>query len=156
MRVVAVAQAMKIRDQVSSPKAAAQLASVLSNICNGLPIRVEFWDGMQAGSRSDDAAVVTFRSPGALDRLLGTHPERAFGRAYSEALIDIEPLDGFLAAFAKVPPSRMLTAAPALLRSLLGLGGRPDLRRVEGAEAKLRGRRHTPARDAAAIRHHYD
>jgi cyclopropane-fatty-acyl-phospholipid synthase len=116
--------------------------------------RLRLWDGSEHGA-ADPRFVVTLRSRAAIDRMLGALPERAFGRAYVEGAVDIEPLERLFDSVQQVPTPRALVAVPALLRAAVTLGGRPD-RRPAGAEAHLRGRRHTPSRDAAAIRHHYD
>ncbi|GAC1339314.1 MAG: cyclopropane-fatty-acyl-phospholipid synthase family protein [Candidatus Dormibacteria bacterium] len=117
--------------------------------------RLELWDGRTVGP-TDPAFTLRLRDRRALDRLLGTLPERGFGRAYVAGLLDIEPLDAFLRALTRVPPRDFVMAAPRLLRAARALGARPDWRPVAAAEARLRGRRHSPRRDAEAIKHHYD
>lgn len=139
-----------------STEAASRFALTIRRLLGSPHLRIELWDGTVSGDGGDDAVVMRFRSARALDRLLGAMPERGFGRAYTEGLIEIEPLEEFLAAFAVVPHRRILSAAPGLLRAVLALGGRPDLRPTPEVEVNLHGRRHSPARDAAAIQHHYD
>ena len=91
-----------------------------------------------------------------LDLLISARPERAFGRAYAEGLIDVEPLRPFVELLSAATPAQLLRGAPALLLAGLGLGARPVRPRSRGVEARLRGIRHTPGRDAQAIRHHYE
>ncbi len=117
--------------------------------------RLALWDGRAAGPESA-LFTVTLRSPAALDRLLGGVPEKAFGRAYVEGLIEVEPLEPFLEPLAIAPVTRLFRAWPALAAGLVALGGRPRTTPVPGAEARLHGLRHTRERDAQAIRHHYD
>jgi cyclopropane-fatty-acyl-phospholipid synthase len=113
------------------------------------------WDGRNTGP---DVPCFTFtlRSRAAIDRLIGGVPEKAFGRAYVEGLITVEPLEPFLEPLAAAPVSQLFLAWPAVAAALLALGGRPRRAPALGAEARLRGMRHSRERDAEAIRHHYD
>ncbi len=113
------------------------------------------WDGRSAGSDSP-RFTVTLASHAAIDRLLGGVPEKAFGRAYVEGLISVEPLALFLEPLAAAPISQLFRAWPPILAALLALGGRPRAAPVAGAEVRLRGIRHSRRRDAEAVRHHYD
>lgn len=117
--------------------------------------RLVLWDGRTAGSETP-RFTLTLVSHAAVDRLLGGVPEKAFGRAYVEGLVDIDHLEPFLAPLAAAPVRQLFRAWPAVAAALLGLGGRPDGARVPQAEARLRGIRHTRKRDADAVRHHYD
>jgi len=117
--------------------------------------RLVLWDGRSVGP--DPARfVVTVRSREAPGRLLGALPEKAFGRAYVEGLLDIEPLQPFLGSVQGVSLADLLRVWPRIVKALVALGGRPRLTVVPAAEARLRGRRHSRERDAKAIRHHYD
>jgi cyclopropane-fatty-acyl-phospholipid synthase len=83
--------------------------------------------------------------------------ELGIGRAYVSGLLEVDDLDGALAVMDN------FEAPPIRWRQQLRLGGallaacgltRPP-RRPE-AELRLRGERHTVARDRRAVRHHYD
>ena len=117
--------------------------------------KLVLWDGRAAGSDSP-LFTMTLRSSAAIDRLLGGVPEKAFGRAYVEGLLSVEPLEAFLEPLAAAPVSQLFRAWPAIAAALLGLGGRPRGAPVPGAEVRLSGIRHTRERDAEAVRHHYD
>ncbi|MFN2451323.1 MAG: class I SAM-dependent methyltransferase, partial [Candidatus Dormibacteria bacterium] len=113
------------------------------------------WDGRRYGSASP-TFTLTIRDRRGLDQLIGSLPERGFGRAYASGSIEVEPLSTFLSTFSTMSPRRMIATAPLLLRSALALGVRPEMAPVAAAEARLHGRRHTRQRDAEAIAHHYD
>lgn len=117
--------------------------------------RLVLWDGRATGSRTP-RFTVTFRERSAVDRLLVGVPEKAFGRAYIEGLIDVDPIESFMEPLATAPVRQLLRAWPGIAAALLALGGRPRPAPVLEAEARLRGLRHSRKRDADAIRHHYD
>lgn len=117
--------------------------------------RLVLWDGRTAGPDSP-RFTLTLRTHAAAGRLLGGVPEKAFGRAYIEGLVSVEPLEPFLEPLATAPVSRLFRAWPAIAAALLALGGRPRRAPVPAAEARLRGVRHSRERDAKAISHHYD
>jgi cyclopropane-fatty-acyl-phospholipid synthase len=112
-------------------------------------------DGTVVGP--DDAhARLVVRSPDALRRIVSAPGELGFARAYVAGEIDIEgDTYSALPALLELPSVKelarlWLTAARIVgPRGLLPLPAPPE-------EARLRGRRHTRRRDAAAISHHYD
>lgn len=127
------------------------------------PLHVTCWDG--STTHNADAAVrVTIKSPLALRRLLWDPNELGLGRAYVAGDIDIEgsmfdflalrdhvgDRDEDVALHLSIPERVALIGA---VRRLGALGRRPT---PPPQEAALRGRRHSKARDAAAIGHHYD
>jgi cyclopropane-fatty-acyl-phospholipid synthase len=117
--------------------------------------RLVLWDGRSAGTAAP-RFTVTLRSAAAVDRLLGGVPEKGFGRAYVEGLVTVDSLESFLEPLAAAPIAQLFRAWPAIAAALFGLGGRPRRAPVLGAEARLRGSRHSRERDAEAVRHHYD
>jgi cyclopropane-fatty-acyl-phospholipid synthase len=126
-----------------------------------LPVAVRAYDGSRLGP--DDApATLLVRSPAVFQRLLTAPGELGLGRAYVAGELDVEgDLYAALEALQdRIPEPATVGAGPSagLLR-LLG----SDLKRngwrrlpVPAEEARLHGRRHSKARDAAAIAHHYD
>jgi cyclopropane-fatty-acyl-phospholipid synthase len=118
---------------------------------------LRLWDGRVVGP---DGAASRFelevQSRRGLDLLLSGAPERAFGRAYAEGLIDVQPLRPFLELMSQATPAQLLRGAPRLLLAGLALGARPVRGTARSVEARLRGIRHTPRRDAQAVRHHYE
>jgi cyclopropane-fatty-acyl-phospholipid synthase len=141
------------------PAAAVRLGPFFGSLLGDpLPLDVELWDGSTLGSGRAVARVV-FRSPDALRRIVYAPGELGFARAYVLGDVDV---DGDLHA-----ALRMLTgASPDLAigwrawadaaRSAVALGviGRPLTPPPE--EARISGRRHSMARDADVIAHHYD
>lgn len=134
----------------------ASLADRLGRIIGtDLPVGVRCYDGSRLGP-PDPPATVVVRSPDALRRIVATPGELGFSRAYVAGDIDIDG-DVFAALelrdhFADVKlhsrdiATAVRVAGPRVVRPL---PPPPE-------EARLRGRLHSPARDAAAIEHHYD
>jgi cyclopropane-fatty-acyl-phospholipid synthase len=120
-----------------------------------LPIGLEAYDGSHAGPEDAPAKLVV-RSPDAVRRLVTAPGDLGFGRAYVAGDLDIEG-DLFAALelrsrFNGFHLSREQWLNALKLAAATGLH-RPPLPKEE---ARLHGRRHSPARDAAAIAHHYD
>jgi cyclopropane-fatty-acyl-phospholipid synthase len=140
--------------------AALSLAPLIHAVLgDDLPVEVRFWDGSRLGPR-DGPAAITLTSARALRRILYSPNEVGFGRAYIEGDVDIEG-DELVAIrlIAQAAPDELRIGTRTLARTLLaasrlGVLGRPLPRPAE--EARLGGVRHSKARDAAAIAHHYD
>ncbi len=130
---------------------AERLAGILGT---DLPIGVALYDGSRLGP-ADAPATVAVRAPDALRRIVQSPGELGFSRAYVAGDIDIDG-DVFAAlelrdSFARSAGLRTLALALRVVgpRALRPLSPPPE-------EARLRGTRHSKARDAAAIAHHYD
>ncbi|WP_369129994.1 class I SAM-dependent methyltransferase, partial [Modestobacter roseus] len=142
---------------------AAALGAVLGT--TELPLRLRGWDGSLAGPPG--APVVAVRSRKALRRLLWSPGQLGLGRGYVAGEIDVE--GDVFATFAALSSAGRLAetgpmAAPTvrerldLLGTALRLGaiGPEPAPPAEEADLGRVGRRHSRARDAAAISHHYD
>ena len=122
------------------------------------PLTVTAYDGSCSGPASP-VATVCLRSPRALRRLLGAPGELGFARAYVAGDLEIE---GDLYALLGLLQDRPLrpTAASRTWPAIARLAGRPGVLGRPPAppaeEVRVRGRRHSRSRDAAAISHHYD
>lgn len=121
------------------------------------PVHVRFWDGSDFGP-GDAAARVEVRSPTALRRMIRSPGELGLGRAYVAGELDIAG-DVYAALGLRDVRSDLrlgigerVSSAAAAARVGALLGRCPPV----PEEARLRGRRHTRRRDAAAISHHYD
>jgi cyclopropane-fatty-acyl-phospholipid synthase len=126
-----------------------------------LPIAVRAYDGSRFGP-ADAPATILVRSPAVFRRLITAPGELGLGRAYVAGELDVEgDLYAALAALRdRIPDVRafgarqwaqvLRLAGSSVLRD--GLGPLP----VPPEEARLGGSRHSKARDAAAIAHHYD
>lgn len=120
-----------------------------------LPVGVSAFDGTELGP-ADAKARLVVRSPDALRRIVTAPGELGFARAYVAGDLDVEG-DVFAALdlHDRLPEVRLKAAQLARVARLVGPGLlRPPSPPPE--EARLRGRRHTKERDAAAIAHHYD
>jgi cyclopropane-fatty-acyl-phospholipid synthase len=144
------------RPRTTTTAAPHGLAAVLATLLgDDLPVRIECYDGSAVGP--DDAATrVVVRSPDAVRHVLTAPGELGFGRAYVSGAIDVEgDVFAALALRDRLPHVRLRPSEWLALARLAGAEGLRFLPRPP-EEARLRGRRHSRARDAAAIAHHYD
>ena len=122
------------------------------------PVRFDFWDGTSWGP-ADGVATVQLRTVDALRRLLWSPGELGVARAFVVGDIDVEG-DIFEALRALRPAGSNLRAGwrtlprTAVAARRLGAVGPPLPAPPE--EARPRGRRHSTARDAEVVGHHYD
>jgi cyclopropane-fatty-acyl-phospholipid synthase len=121
------------------------------------PFAVRFWDGSELQATESGAPTFTFRSPQALAHVLRAPGELGLGRAYVAGLIEVDDLEAALRIVdtfepPPLPVRRQARLALALVRAC-GLVAPP---RRPATELRLRGERHTVARDRRAVRHHYD
>ena len=120
-----------------------------------LPVAFVAYDGSRCGP--DDArTTVVVRSEDALRRIVTAPDELGFGRAYVAGDLSIEGDVFDVIAMqdqlenVKVTPTQIVAALKLLgVKALRPLPPPPE-------EARLHGRRHSKARDAAAISFHYD
>jgi cyclopropane-fatty-acyl-phospholipid synthase len=133
------------------------LASLVEHILGGdIPVAVAAYDGSRAGP-ADAATTLIVRSPDALRRVITAPGELGLARAYVAGELDVDgEIWDLLALRDRLPDVRI--SPRAVLRLVDELGGWRQVRLVEPPpeEARLRGRRHSRDRDAAAISHHYD
>lgn len=121
------------------------------------PFAVRFWDGTEVPATESGAPTFTIRSPRALAHVLRAPGELGLGRAYVDGLIDTDDLDAALLVVDHFePPPLSLGTKARLAGALIRATGVTRPPRVPAAELHLRGERHTPARDRAAVAHHYD
>jgi cyclopropane-fatty-acyl-phospholipid synthase len=129
------------------------LARLLGDDQGGVAVRV--FDGSRAGP-ADAAVVIDVRSPRALSYIATAPGDLGLARAYVTGALEVEgDLYAALAHLARLDLELPLRARLRLLREL---GGIRLLRRPPRPEqeVRLRGRRHSKARDQRAIAHHYD
>ena len=122
----------------------------------GIPLAVQAYDGSRAGP-DDASTTLIVRSPDALRRIITAPGELGIARAYVAGDLDVDgDIWEVLALRDRMPRVRL--APRAMLRLVDELGGWREVRRLAPPEeeARLHGRRHSQARDAAAISHHYD
>jgi cyclopropane-fatty-acyl-phospholipid synthase len=133
------------------------LAAVVDQVLGGdLPLAVEAYDGSRAGP-ADASATLVIRSPDALRRIITAPGELGLARAYVAGELDLEgSIWALLDLRDRLPAVRL--EPTVVLRLVRELGGWRQVRPVAPPpeETRLHGRRHSKARDAAAISHHYD
>jgi cyclopropane-fatty-acyl-phospholipid synthase len=139
--------------------AAAAVAPLLSHFFGGPPpVRVRFWDGTSLGPDKEDTLQV--RSPDAVRRMLWSPGELGLARAFVSGDLAFEgDIFQILAVLHTASPSRVRKGTRVPWQALrvaqrLGALGRPIPPPPE--EVAPRGRLHSRARDAQAVRHHYD
>jgi cyclopropane-fatty-acyl-phospholipid synthase len=124
------------------------------------PVRFEFWDASALGP-PDGPGTVRIKSVDAIRRMLWAPGELGLARAFVAGNIEIDgDIFEVLRALDGAAPGHLrrlrVRALPVALRAArrLGILGPPPPRPAE--EVRPTGRRHSPARDARAVTHHYD
>ncbi|GAC1317187.1 MAG: cyclopropane-fatty-acyl-phospholipid synthase family protein [Thermoleophilaceae bacterium] len=121
------------------------------------PFRIALWDGSEVPATVETAPTFAFRSPSALAHVLRAPGELGLGRAYVAGLLEVDDLDAAITLVDSWrPPSIDLRQRARLGLAILRAVGLTRPPPVPRSELRLRGQRHTIARDARAVRHHYD
>jgi cyclopropane-fatty-acyl-phospholipid synthase len=138
-------------------RASAPLSRALRDVFPQRPFTVRFWDGGVVQATSDGAPTFFVRRPSALSHFLRAPDTLGLGRAYVDGSLDADDLDeAFIVVDEWEPPELSVSDKARLGLGIVvaalpgGIPKRPSL------ELILHGERHTPQRDAAAIRYHYD
>jgi cyclopropane-fatty-acyl-phospholipid synthase len=121
------------------------------------PFSIAFWDGSMVPATTETGPGFWLRSPRAIGHAVRAPGQLGLGRAYVAGELAVDDMDAVIELLEHWRP-------PALRRSdrrrLLGAAARANgitlPPRAPKAELRPRGRRHTKARDARAVRHHYD
>jgi len=120
-----------------------------------LPVAFSLYDGSRVGPDPAPATIVV-DSPNALRRIITAPGELGFGRAYVAGDLDVEgDIYAALRLRDQLPEVKLRPRQYVAALRLAGAGGLKPLPPPK-EEARLRGRRHSKARDAAAVSHHYD
>jgi cyclopropane-fatty-acyl-phospholipid synthase len=135
----------------------APLRRELCRVLPTRPFRIRFWDGTVLPATVPDAPTFELRTPDAIAHVLRAPGRLGLGRAYVEGSLEAPDLDAAFAivdSFEPPPIARLdrlrLVAGALLAAASAGVPRRPSL------ELLLAGERHSPQRDAAAVRYHYD
>jgi cyclopropane-fatty-acyl-phospholipid synthase len=121
------------------------------------PFSVRFWDGTLLPATYGNGLVVTVRSPAAVACALRAPGQLGIGRAYVAGLLEVDDLDAALNLLTDWQPPQLSRRSKAgLAFTALCTSGLTLPPPVPAVELRPRGRRHSPARDARAVRHHYD
>ncbi|MDP8977924.1 MAG: cyclopropane-fatty-acyl-phospholipid synthase family protein, partial [Actinomycetota bacterium] len=121
----------------------------------GVSMPLRLWDGTTLGS-DDEGFRIVLRHPWSLRAMLLPPSDLSAGEAYLDDDIDLEgDAVGLMEVGARMQRAGLTRVDQArLARQLLRLPRPP--RRSHPLRARLRGARHSRARDRAAIAHHYD
>lgn len=135
----------------------APLRSELERVLPSRPFGVELWDGTSLPSTNGAGPTFRVRSPSALAHALRAPGQLGLGRAYVSGALEVDDLDAVVRLLDEWQPppldraaKRRLAVAAARACGLV----RPP--RVPATELRPQGRRHSRARDARSVRHHYD
>ena len=121
------------------------------------PFALRFWDGTVVPATIDDAPEFHARSPAAIAHFLRAPSELGLGRAYVAGDLAVDDLDAaFLVVDDWEPPAIGVSDRARLMLAAVAAAGAGGLPRLPSSELILDGERHTVARDAAAVRYHYD
>jgi len=121
------------------------------------PFTVELWDGTSLPSTNGGGPTFEVRSPDAFAHALRAPGQLGLGRAYVSGALGVDDLDDaleLLDGWEPPPLDRRAQARLALAAARASGLRRPP--RAPRSELRPRGRRHSPERDARAVRHHYD
>jgi cyclopropane-fatty-acyl-phospholipid synthase len=121
------------------------------------PFAIRFWDGTTLPSSTDDGPTFSVQSPQAVAHALRAPGQLGLGRAYVAGTLTVDDLDAALALIDewRAPPLERGERARLALAALRACGlTRPPA--PPQVELRPRGKRHSRARDARAVRHHYD
>jgi cyclopropane-fatty-acyl-phospholipid synthase len=133
------------------------LAALVDDVLGGgLAIAVEAYDGSRSGP-VDAPATIVIRSPDALRRIVTAPGELGLARAYVSGDLELQgSIWALLELRDRIPDVQL--EPKMMLRLVRELGGWREVRPLSppDEEVRLQGRRHSKARDAAAISHHYD
>ncbi|HET6869192.1 MAG TPA: class I SAM-dependent methyltransferase [Solirubrobacteraceae bacterium] len=135
----------------------APLRRALTETLPRRPFGLRFWDGTEVSATEPGSPTLTLTTPRALAHALRAPGELGLGRAYVAGMIEVDDLEGALRMVDTFEPPPLsirqrVELAVGVIRAC-GLVAPPP---VPKAELRLRGARHTIARDRRAVRHHYD
>ena len=137
-----------------------QTAPLRAEVAAALPRRpftLRFWDGTEVPATEPGAPTLTFNTPRALAHVLRAPGELGLGRAYVSGMLEVDDLDAAIRMVDEFdPPPVPMTKRAALAVAVLRACGLLVPPPAPKTELRLRGRRHTIARDRRAVRHHYD
>jgi cyclopropane-fatty-acyl-phospholipid synthase len=133
------------------------LCRELRRVLPSRPFAIEFWDGGKVPATEPGSPTFFVRRPSALAHVLRSPGAFGLGRAYVEGSLEVDDLDAaFIIVDDWVPPA-IGAADKARLLVALGLAAAPaGIPRRPDSELILQGELHSPARDAKAVRYHYD
>ena len=135
----------------------ARLCRELARVFPDRPFSIEFWDGGLVPATQPGTPTFFVRRASAIAHALRAPGPLGLGRAYVEGSLETDDIDGaFLVVDDWVPPPISRADKRRLLLALLAAALPAGVPRRPATELLLAGERHSPQRDAEAIRYHYD
>ena len=121
------------------------------------PFAIEFWDGNTVPATSPGGPIFMVRSPRAVAQALGAPGQLGLSRAYVSGELEVEDLDAVVDLWYQWTPP-ILHAWDRFRLSVAAVRASGATMPPSAPMAELRplGVRHSKARDARAVRHHYD
>jgi len=133
------------------------LCRELARVLPERPFSIEFWDGGRVPATQPDAPTFFVRRASAIAHALRAPGPLGLGRAYVEGSLETDDIDGAFLVVDDWEPPPIAPPDKARLLAALALAALPaGIPRRPATELLLPGARHSPARDAEAIRYHYD
>ena len=121
------------------------------------PFSIEFWDGGRVPATEPNAPTFFVRRASAIAHALRARGPLGLGRAYVEGSLETDDIDAaFLVVDDWVPPPIEPRQQVRLLGALAVAALPAGIPRRPATELLLSGARHSPQRDAEAVRYHYD
>ena len=137
--------------------ATAPLRRAIERLIPERPFTIEFWDGTSVPATGGNGPLFAVRSPRAVSHLLRAPGQLGLGRAYVSGELEVDDLDAANRVFYEwTPPALPARSRISLMLAAVRAAGAtlPPSRPI--AELRPRGALHSRARDARAVRHHYD
>jgi cyclopropane-fatty-acyl-phospholipid synthase len=135
----------------------ARLCRELVRLLPDRPFSIEFWDGGRVPATEPRTPTFFVRKASAIAHALRAPGPLGLGRAYVEGSLETDDIDGaFLVVDDWVPPAIAPRDRARLLAALVVAAIPAGIPRRPSTELLLPGERHSPERDAEAIRYHYD
>ena len=135
----------------------APLCRELARVFPQRPFALELWDGTTLAATEPGSPTFYVRRPSAIAHALRAPGAFGLGRAYVEGSLDCDDLDAAFVVVDDWRPPALTAADKARLLGALALAAAPaGIPRRPRSELILKGERHSPLRDAAAVRYHYD
>ena len=135
----------------------ARLCRELARVLPDRPFSIEFWDGGLVPATEPGTPTFFVRRASAIAHALRAPGPLGLGRAYVEGSLETDDIDGaFLVVDDWVPPPISRADKRRLILALLTAALPAGVPRRPSTELLLAGERHSPQRDAEAIRYHYD
>ena len=124
------------------------------------PFELHFWDGSALPATATNGGappVFSARSPRAVAHALMAPGQLGLSRAYVSGELEVDDLDAVLTLLREwQPPAIDTPTKRRLVLAAVRAAGQQRPPRPPAVELRPKGRRHSIARDARAVRHHYD